>query len=80
MMTEIIGDGLLSKCADGKISNQEYVRLAHWAGEDLDLPELIPAKDRVEEVKTQIRANLSRLKKVEPKLPDGKKLSLKKPQ
>jgi hypothetical protein len=78
LMTSIIGDGLLAQAADGKISDQEYKRLSHWAGEDLDLPDLIPTKDRVEQVKTQIRASLSRLKKVDPKLPDAKKLSLKK--
>ena len=69
---DIIFDGLLQKCVENDISNQENDMLLRWVGEQLDLPELIPTKDRSEAVKKQIIANRSRMAKVKPNLPDGK--------
>ena len=54
MLTEMIGDGLLTHLSEGRISGQEYRRLVKEFGEKMKLTELLSTKSRKEEIKDNI--------------------------
>lgn len=63
MMQDIIFDGLLDASVGQKISLQEERKLYAWIAEKLDMPELIPAKDNAENVKSAIRSRRAQARK-----------------
>lgn len=54
MLTEMIGDGLLTHLAEGHISGQEYRRLLKEFGDKMSLTELLSTKSRKAEIKDGI--------------------------